>query len=387
VFSDEEIVQFLTKYVNEFRRLAESEPDFVKKDPLYSGYPHKIIVLVDEKGVTVEYEPNAKNFEIEIKRVNERPKYEKKPGIIQEGFANVYLKRIINQPELRAKRVIEELHSYETFQEEEMERAEAEWKHYEQEKLDYVVNGYNDYMKKAYTVHEKTVSDKKGELYHTIQFIQNESIVMETYFNLGCLTLFDTLDETMSDLESSMFLAVHGKYEPAMGLLRRYFETTLCSLYYDAELSSLKSTSKSYIALNSKKEKWLEKSFHMKFTGPDGVLDKLLDPDTDYIAKEVVKRTTLPARALNSSFQTYVESKYQYLSKFIHYGGKRETADILRIDFAEFSEERFKEWDSSFHQLIEICNLLILLKFPKTGGNVFSGSTKRRERTCSVSQR
>ena len=169
----------------------------------------------------------------------------------------------------------------------------------------------------------------------------------------------------MFDLESSTFLAVHGKYEPAVGLLRRYLETTLCSLFYDAELSRLKQTSKTYAALNSRKEKWLEKSFHMRFTGPDSVLDKLLDLDTDYIAVETVKSTTMPTFA-NSSFQAYVEIIYHYLSKFVHYGGKRDAEDILRSDFPEFSEDRFKEWNASFHQVIEVCNLLILLKFPKT---------------------
>jgi hypothetical protein len=154
----------------------------------------------------------------------------------------------------------------------------------------------------------------------------------------------------MIDLESSIFLSVHGKYDRIMGLLRRYLETTLCSLFYDVDLLRLKPTSKSYVMLNSRKEKWLEKSFHMLFTGPDRVLYELMDADTDYVATETVKSTTIPTFSY-SSFQSYVESIYHYLSKFVHFGGKKMTLKIFRIDFQEFSEERFKEWNSSFHQV------------------------------------
>jgi hypothetical protein len=365
VFSDEEIVQFITKYVAEYRRLADAcEVDLKKELKLYTGYPYKITVLTSEKGTHVKYQLNAKNFEIEIKRVKETPKLENKAGYLVDAYANIFLKRIINQPELKARRDIDDETAYEEHQTEENERAEIEWAKYEQERFDDVVDGYDSYTKKAYIVQEKTFSDKRPELYHIIQFIHNQHIVLEVYLHLGCLTLFDTLEETMSDLESSTFLAVHGKYEPALGLLRRYLETTLCSLFYDAELFSLKPTSKSYAALNSRKEKWLEKSFHMRFTGPDSVLDKLLDADTDYSAIETVKSTTIPTFSY-SSFQSYIESIYHHLSKYVHYGGKRDWAEILRIDFQEFREERFKEWNSSFHQVVEICNLLILLKFPK----------------------
>jgi len=364
-FSDEEIKQFLIKYVEEYRRLAEGyKADLKKELGLYTGYPCKVTVLASEKATRFEYQLNAKSFEIEIKRVKEIPKFERKAGYFVEGYANIFLKRIINQPELKAKRDIEDEISYEEHMAEEAERAEAEWAQYEQEKLDYVVDGYDSFTKSTYPVEQKTFSAKRPELYHVIQVIRNQFVVLETYFQLGSLTLFDTLGETMFDLESSTFLAVHGKYEPAMGLLRRYLETTLCALFYDAELSRFKQTSKTYAAINLKKEKWIEKSFHMRFTGPDSVLDKLLDPDTDYVAVETVKGTTMPTFT-DSKFQSYVETIYHYLSKFIHYGGKRDSVDILRSDFPEFSEDRFKEWNASFHQVVEVCNLLILLKFPK----------------------
>ena len=239
VFSEEEIRQFLTKYVDEYRRLAsQCDADFKKDLQLFTGYPYKITVLMDEKGTNIEYQLNTKDFEIEIRRVKETPKLERKTGYILESYPNIFLKGIINEPELKAKRDIYDLIAVQEHLKEEEERAEAEWAQYEQEKLDDVVDGYDGYTKKTYSVQQKTFSDKRTELYHVIQIIRNQSIVLETYLHLGCLTLFDTLEETMFDLESSTFLAVHGKYEPAMGLLRRYLETTLCSLFYDAELSS-----------------------------------------------------------------------------------------------------------------------------------------------------
>ena len=91
-------------------------------------------------------------------------------------------------------------------------------------------------------------------------------------------------------------------------------------------------------------------------------MDKLLDPDTDYIAKETLKKTTMPT-FVYPSFQRYVESKYQHLSKFVHFGGQKD--DLLTYIFPEFNEKLFKEWAANFNEIIEICNLLTVIKFPK----------------------
>ena len=125
------------------------------------------------------------------------------------------------------------------YQEEQQEYWEEEYQRYEEGKIDDKVSGYVSFLEKAYEVHEKAVSEKKIALYNFVTYIQNQMVLLESYLEVGCETLFDTLHETTQDLESSVFLAIHGRYEPAMGLLRRHLETTLCSLYFDSKLVAM----------------------------------------------------------------------------------------------------------------------------------------------------
>ncbi len=373
-FSDEEINDFLMKYVQEYRILAEKlNPEQKRQLRLFMDYPFKIIVSIDEKGTTIEYQFNAKNLEIEISRVNERPRPQMKPGYFSESYANIYLKRLIDQPELKARRDIENFIAFDEHLKEEQERAEDEWAAYEREKFDEVIQGYANSNKRAYSIQEETFSNKETELYHIIQIFYNQSIVLESYLFAACLTLFDTLEQTMSDLESSAFLAVHGKYEPAMGLLRRYLDTVLCSLYYDSELLKLAINKgvahREFLEFSAKKERWLETSFPMRFSGHESVLSKLFEGDTDRIAKSV----DIPN--LSGSYQKSVERVYYDLSKYVHYGGKK--GDITFGIFQTYNEEKFKKWNVSFHEVIEICNLLILLKYPKFA-EIYNSVKERR---------
>lgn len=246
ILSNKEIENFLTKYISEYLRLVNEKYSELKdKTSLYYGYPYEINVFTNKFTTNIEYQLNS-TFSININRVDKIPKIESKKGFKSEGYINIYLKRIISKPELKAQRDISDLISYLEHEEQEQEYWENEWKKYEQEMVENTVTGFGDFLKKAYPILEKTFSDKKAPMYNLIKVIQNQSIMLESYLKSGCLTLFDTLFETMYDLESSIFLVSHGKYETAMGLLRRYLETTICSLYYDAEISKYKTTSKTY---------------------------------------------------------------------------------------------------------------------------------------------
>ena len=121
--------------------------------------------MTSEKGTHIEYQLNAKNFEIEIKRVKETSKLERKAGYLVEAYANIFLKRIINQPELKAKRDIDDEIAFEEHQEEEDERAEAEWAQYEMEKLDDVVDGYDGYTRKKRMLFNKRLSLRRDPNY------------------------------------------------------------------------------------------------------------------------------------------------------------------------------------------------------------------------------
>lgn len=265
VITNEEITNFLQKYVSEYRRLIEEKyPQLKGETSLYDGYPYEITVFTDKFSTSMVYELNSTAFSIKINKVEKTPELESKTGFLRESYVNIYLKRIMEEPELKAQRDISDLIAFFEHEKQEEEYAQIEWEKYEQEKLDETVEGYTNSLKKAYAVQEKTIHEMKASIYNLIQTIQNQSILLESYLKVGCLTLFDTLFETTNDLESSMFLALHGKYEPAMGLLRRYLETTLCSLYHDKEIAKYKVTSKTFVARRSARGEMASKTFAPK---------------------------------------------------------------------------------------------------------------------------
>jgi hypothetical protein len=163
-------------------------------------------------------------------------------------------------------------------------------------------------------------------------------------------------------------LSVHGKYGPANALLRRWLEIFITALYFDAELKKCDKDTKLYKNIIEKRDKWLKKAPHRRFTGEEcSVLSTLIDPDTDDRAARLMKEETTSFS--NSSFRGYVESLYRDLSKHVHFGGLLSLEDELKRGFAEYDEKLFKEWYDRLNQINGICNILTLLKFPEITGS------------------
>lgn len=360
----EQIKNFIQRYVNEYRNFLEKNyPERKGEFPLYTGYPYHVIAYVDNRGTLIEYRLNADNFIIEVRRVEKKPKYEEQEGYITIIYSNRYLRRFLDEPEKIARRNITDVFAYEELQKEEEEDWEKLYEQYVQEYIDSAVEGYVSYLKTAYKSQEKTSLNMKNEIYTILKIVQNQSEIMDAYQKSNCFTLLDVIDEVIQDIESSLFLAMHGRYRPAMALLRRWLETMLVALYFDAELRKYYKSSRTYEAVRQKRDKWINKPRRIRFTGESGIVEKLIDPDTDYVAGETLRRTT--AHFKKSLFRKYVEELYQKLSKFVHYGGMRPMDEILTLEFAEYNENRFKEWYTRFNQVYEICNLLTIIKFPE----------------------
>ena len=63
---------------------------------------------------------------------------------------------------------------------------------------------------------------------------------------------------------------------------------------------------------------WLTESPYSKFKGKKGILDKLIDFNTDSIAQQLLKEKSYFKYA---SFREYIETLYSNLSKCVHFGG------------------------------------------------------------------
>jgi uncharacterized protein YjgD (DUF1641 family) len=244
------------------------------------------------------------------------------------------------------------------------EHTEAENEYYNKlygEHVEQVIDAYLNHLGSAYAVKKKTSEEKRNEICNVIKLV-DKTRMYHTYSNpkVGCVTILLVMLDFWKDIDASIFLSVHGKYRPANALLRRWLETFITALYFDAEL---KKCDKDII---KKRDEWLKEAPHRRFTGNGSILGTLIDPDTDDIATQLMNETTSFS---HSSFREYVKSLYGNLSKHVHFGGQHSLEDWPKCGFAEYDEKLFEEWYDRLNQINEICNILTLLKFPEITGS------------------
>lgn len=79
---------------------------------------------------------------------------------------------------------------------------------------------------------------------------------------------------------------------------------------------------------------------------------------TKFIAKTVNGKLNIYI-----SFRDIIYKIFQDLSKYVHYGGIINPAD-LKLTLSEYNKEHFEKWFEKLNQINEICYILILSKFP-----------------------
>ena len=368
-FSKSDIKRFISEYITEYRRLVEkSYPELKKLFPLYVNYPYRIVAYVSPRKTLLEYQPKVPNFAVNIKLVEELPKIDIKTKRYIAAFRNDYLIKIITKPKESAKqdvlRIIADYETYEESQKELAEYYERQYAEYVDDYVTYTLERYASYVESAYDVKKETLSKQRNEIYDIVKIVDNlRGYLIEALLKSDCSALFMVFDEATQDIESSLFLAMHGRYVPANALLRRIMEMVLTALYFDDEIRKCKKGSRSHNDLCHKRDAWIQKSSRgsLSFTGEYGVLGRLIDPDTDYFAKKIMETNR---QILKKTFKAYVRKLYSDLCRFVHYGGLGLT-DRFSLEFAVFEERIFKEWISRFRQVFEACNILLVVKFPE----------------------
>lgn len=354
----EELKKFIEEYISQYIKILEEKyPERKENFPVYSNYPLNVIAYVSEKSTHIVYKSEASSLKIEVFEVDNIQDYKKQKEDIETSvYSNDYLKYLMRNPREFAEMEISNFLSFEEHEKAQDEYYEALYEEY----IESEVDNYIKYLNKARNVEKETSEKNRKEIHSAITLVEKHLDNHRAFLKTGCMSLLSVVFELNQDIESSIFLSIHGKYRPANALLRRWLETTLIALYFDFELKKCVPKTKTHEELQKKCNKWLEKSSHFRFTGNDcSILAALLDPDTDDFAMQILKEIT-PSKY--SSFRGYIEDMFRNLSKCVHYGGMNE--DIL-IDFAEYNEKSFKEWYVILNQINEICNILILLKFPE----------------------
>lgn len=362
--SKEEIEKFITDYITVYRRVLEEEfPERKEEFALYKEYPFEVRIYLSDTGITIVYLPNKPELKIDIKRVDKLPSIH---GVMYESMIYPFFLRSLNNPEEKARRDISLYFEYEELKKLEEERLSEEAKEYLAvylKELELEIKPYLTYISSTQKVLEKTKNKKTNEILHTLYLRDRELELIHTYIECEASSLFDTLFDSENILFSSIYLATIGLYIPAIALLRQYLEIKIKAIFFDSELKRHNKNSRAYADIQKKKEKWISKGERFIFRGEYGILERLLDPDSDHYAVEIMK-----ARYKNfdkKTYKKYIEGIYSYTSSFVHYAGNRKDIGLESLSFVEYNEKLFDEWYMKFIMVVEIFGVLFLLKFPK----------------------
>ena len=361
----EDVEDFIREYISEYRTyLEEKHPNRKSDFPFYRKYPFDVKAYVSKKSTLITYKYNAPTLKIEVFEVDKVPDWrhlQKEAYVVV--FANVYFSRTIDKPKDVAIREILDFFSQEEYDREQAEIYEKLHCEAVEAEVSDTVKGYLNYLNHAYNVQNETLEKHKTDLYEVTQLVSKHERYHSAYLIAECENLADVTTELSKDIESSIFLSVHANYRAANILLRRLLEVTISAIYFDYHLKNDKSNIKKYKKTVKKHDKWLKNLNPIHFTGNGGFLSGLIVGDTNNKATQLLNISNYA----NENFEDYVTNIYKELSKHIHYGGKSsgDVLDGFTLDFVEYDEIRFKEWYNKLNQIHEICNIIILLKFPE----------------------
>ncbi len=359
----EDVENFIREYISEYRTYLEEKYPNRKSDfPFYKNYPFDVKAYVNGKSTLITYKYNVPTLKIEVFEVDKVPDWRhlQKESYV-DVFANVYFSLTIDKPKDVA---IREIHDFISQEEHETEQAEIYEKLYceaVEAEVNDTTKGYMNYLNHAHNVQNETLEKHKNDLYEVIQLVNKCEQYYSAYFIAECDTLADVTTGLIKDVESSIFLSVHANYRAANILLRRWLEITFIAINYNFQLKINKSELNDYNDCVIKRDHWLKKSDRISF---DNILSRLLDDDTD---NQAIQLLNLSNPVNKKKFKNYVSEIYKELSKNVHYGGKisGKIFDEFTFDFVEYNEMQFKEWYNKLNQIHEICNIVILLKFPE----------------------
>lgn len=349
--SEKEIRKFIRDYVRALKILVEQKHEQIKSTGIRpwfpTEFPVKAIAFLVKRGVILNFD-KTDHFEVSVKR-GERPHTGSKWGefIPYPRFVRIKdkasekadsdIKHLLNLPKM-----IEE-------HEQEMQRYyEALWI----EEMDYTAKHYVEYLNEAKEVVDKTKEATIQELYNITTVIQNHLSNYEYMLRVGCKALDHLYFMINSDLETSLFLALHGKYHPAMAILRKVLEVNIRCAYLDS--------SQDEIVAERRINDWITGGkFPERFKE---VVNGIIDDRIDQSLTDLLKRL---CTFENGSFKQSILSLYKELCVFVHLRPSTQLNDDLKLSFSEFNLDKWRRYYIAFMKIIKLAEILLILKFPR----------------------
>ncbi len=360
--NDKIIEGFIHKYVTALSKIVEEKQAQIVAAGIAPSFPTKFpveaTVYLTDRGLLIHF-VKAPAFGVSVKK-NERPSNKSEWG---EFMLYAAFDSIKDKPEEKAEADIKRLFELSDML---VEKDEADQAYYDAlwfEEMQSNVDYFIEFLGKSSTAVGKTKTEALVETHEIVTIIQNFMSDYEFLLINGCKAL-DTLYFLIeSEMETSFFLALHGRYTSAMARLRTVLEVMMRCIYLDC----LGNRTKAQTQLSD----WIiNGEFKPHF--PD-VVKGILDDQTDQ------KVTTLLSNfgvLTASSLADLIKSKYRELCSFVH---MRPNASGYDLDFLfpDFSKTLWSNYYNTFILIANAYEALLILKFPKILSSTRIASTEK----------
>jgi len=363
---NKDIKLFVQNYVNALKKIVEEknqEINSIDIEPNFpTEFPVKVTVFLGNRGLILNFE-KADQFEVSIRKY-EKPLVRTKWS---EFILYPFFKKIKDKASEKAQleigtflalpRMIEE-------HEQEMEKQyEAEERKYWIEEISYTTEHYVEFLSGAKEVVDMTRKEAMGEVYEMVKVIQNHLLNYEFMILVGCTALDRLYFMINSDLETSLFLALNGKYFAAIAILRKVLEVNIRSIYLDNFPDRTEA--------EKEIDDWIKgEKLPGKFKQ---IVDDLISEEIDRALSDLLKKQ---GTVENGSFKQLILSSYRDLNTYVHLRPQTPWEEDLRFSFSEFIMDKFRSYYALFKKVTKISEILLVLEFPKVISTPGLGKTK-----------
>ena len=348
--SEKEIIRFITEYITEIKKIVENKRQEIEKvgyTPNFpTKFPVKTIVYFRRRGILINFE-ESESFSIVFNR-SEEP-HAKKSKWQKFIFHSKFTKNKEKASEI-AKYDINDFLDIPRKVEEHEKDMQEQYEALFIEAQNFELDNYLEYLESAKKALNETRDSNPQELLDIKTTIQNHLSNYEYMIIVGGIALDSLHFMINSDLETSLFLALNGKYHSAMAILRKVLEVNVRCIYFDSLADKTSS--------QNKIDEWLNGgSFPLNFA----VIVKALMMNINQQLTSLLKRVRLFEE---SSFKQFIISLYKSFHVYVHL--RPQTADQdLDLYFSEYKPNEWKKYHDSFTQVTKLIETLLIIKFPK----------------------
>lgn len=359
----DEVKDFIRNYTKALKTLVEENRQKIESVSIIpwfpTEFPVKATAHLGKSGISLDFD-KGDHFEISIKR-GERPQKRGKWSqfILYGRFAKIK-DRAFEKAESDIQRLLS-LPGMIEEQEQEMQRFyDALWT----EEVRHIAEHYVEFLGKSGEVVDKTKETRTSELYDIVTVIQNHLSNFEYMLPAGCNALNLLHFMINSDMETSLFLALHGKYYSAMAILRKILETSVRCIYLD----SLDDEAEAKRVLDG----WTAGGSFPRGRGFKRIMNEMIDSQIDQKLTDLLRRYRVFENGL---FKQSTVSLYKELCQFVHLRPSVRWEDDLVVLFSEFNLDKWQKYYSTFMRVVKIIEILLIHKFPEISSMRALGDT------------